>query len=295
MRYDTRRNRTTDTYDQVPVTDKFVYIPLLETLKFIFKNREIYNHILQPCEKTGFYKDFCDGSYFKNHPLFSEKPNSLQIQIFYGDFEVANPLGSKHGIHKIGSIYFILRNLSPKVNSALMNIHLLTLFHTEDVKKYGFNAILEPLIKDLKVLKCTGVEIPFSNGPVCGTIAQVTVDNLGLHSLLGYVESFSSNYFCHFCLVDKQTSQSVFSDDDPSITLRNKTLHAQHCNDLKADPTLQSTFGVKQTCLLNDLQYFHVSDNYAVDIMHGRSGAIRAEIAFFLPLRQQHHIQDRYL
>ncbi|XP_030252888.1 uncharacterized protein LOC115569102 isoform X1 [Sparus aurata] len=157
VRYDTRRNRTTGTYDQVPVTDKFVYIPLLETLKFMFNNREILNHILQPCEKTGFYKDFCDGSYFKGHSLFSKKTKSLQIQIFYDDFEVANPLGSKHGIHKIGSIYFILRNLSPKINSALMNIHLLALFHTEDVKKYGFNVILEPLVHDLKVLECTGV------------------------------------------------------------------------------------------------------------------------------------------
>lgn len=63
-----------------------------------------------------------------------------------------------------------------------MNIHLLALFNTEDVKKYGFNAILEPLINDLKILECTGVEVPFSNGPVCGTIAPVTGDNLGLHS-----------------------------------------------------------------------------------------------------------------
>jgi len=29
-----------------------------------------------------------------------------------------------------------------------------------------------------------------------------------------------------------------------------------------------SSFGVKRICLLNDLQYFNVSDNYAVDIMH---------------------------
>lgn len=50
--------------------------------------------------------------------------------------------------------------------------------------------------------------------------------------------------------------------------MRNRALHAQQCNDLMADPTLPSTFGVKRTCLLNDLQYFHVSDNYAVDIMH---------------------------
>lgn len=76
VRYDTRRNRATGTYNQVPVTDKFVYIPLLETLKFIFNNKEICNHISQPCEKTGLYKDFCDGNYFKDHP-FSLKSHTL--------------------------------------------------------------------------------------------------------------------------------------------------------------------------------------------------------------------------
>lgn len=93
-------------------------------------------------------------------------------------------------------------------------------------------------------------------------------NNLGLHTLLGYVESFNVNYFCHFCLIEKQSSHTVFSDDDPRIAFHNKALHAQHGNDLMVDPSLASTFGVKQTCLLNDLRYFHVSDNYAVDIMH---------------------------
>lgn len=149
VRYDTRRNRGSGTYDQVPVTDKFVYVPLLETLKFIFANKEICNHIVEPCEASGVYKDFCDGIC---HPLFSQKRNSLQIQLFYDEFETANHLGSKHGIHKVGSIYFILRNFSPKIYSDLMNIHLISLFHSEDVKKYGFNAILESLVKDLKIL-----------------------------------------------------------------------------------------------------------------------------------------------
>lgn len=58
VRYDTRRNRTTGTYDQVPVTDKFVHIPLLKSLKFIFTNQEICDHIVQPCEETGVFKDF---------------------------------------------------------------------------------------------------------------------------------------------------------------------------------------------------------------------------------------------
>ena len=259
VRYDRRRNRTTGTYDQVPVTDTFVYIPLLETLKFIFTNQEICDHFVQPCEETGVYRDFCDGSHYKDHPLFS-KTNALQIQIFYDDFEVANPLGSKHGIHKIGSIYFVLRNLSPKINSSLMNIHLLALFHTADIKRYGFDAILEPIVRDLKVLETIGIDLPFSDEPVKGSIAQVTGDNLGLHTLFGYLESFNATYYCHYCIVDKETAQTIFSDDDANITLRNRTLHGQHCKD--------TTFGVRTTSLLSDLQYFHVTDNYAVDIMH---------------------------
>ncbi len=220
---------------------------------------------MQPYEETGVYKDFCDGNYFRDHPLFSEEPNSLQIHIFYDDFEMANPLGSKHGIQGWKCILCFTKPIS---KDKLSSYKYSSLFHTEDVKRYGFNAILEPLVHDLKVLECTGIEVPFSEEPVHGTIAQVTGDNLGLNTLLGYLESFSANHFCHFCLVDKQTSQPVFSDDDPRITLCNKALHAQHCNDLMADPTLPSTFGVKRTCLLNDLQYFHVSDNYTVDIMH---------------------------
>ena len=34
-RFDTRRNRTTGTYDPVVVTDTLVYIPVLKTLDFI--------------------------------------------------------------------------------------------------------------------------------------------------------------------------------------------------------------------------------------------------------------------
>ena len=41
VRYDTRRNETTGMYSQVPVNDTFMYVPILETLKCIFRNPEI--------------------------------------------------------------------------------------------------------------------------------------------------------------------------------------------------------------------------------------------------------------
>ena len=222
VRYDTRRNRATGTYEQVPVTDKCVYIPLLETLKFIFINKEIFDHILQLCEKTGVYKDFCDGNYFKDHPHQTLSKYRYSTTILKWQTHLDPSMASiRLEVYTFILFTKVLRNLSPKINSALMNIHLLACFHTVAVKKYGFNTILEPLVHDLKVLECTGVEVPFADEPVCGTIAQVTGDNLGLHRLLGYVESFNANYFCHFCLVDKQTSQTVFSDDDPRIMFRN--------------------------------------------------------------------------
>lgn len=161
-RFDTRRNKQTGTYDQVQVKDTFVYIPILETIQFMCRNADICTLLGEPCiSKTDRYEDFSDGSYFKTHPLFS-KQTSLQIQVYYDDFETANALGSKRGVHKIGALYFVLRNLPPKFNSAVMNIHLVALFHTEDVKKYGFDPILQPLINDIKTLESRGLNSPFS-------------------------------------------------------------------------------------------------------------------------------------
>ena len=155
-----------------------------------------------------------------------------------------------------------------KLNSVLMNIHLVALFHSEDLKKYGFDPILQPLVHDLKVLETQGIQVPFSDTPLKGSVIQVTGDNLAIHGLFGMVESFSATYCFRFCLTDKTRLQSVFSEDDPDLILRTKELYSEHCNAMAQNPTLVHSFGVKRTCPLNALQYFHSSDNYSVDIMH---------------------------
>lgn len=268
VRFDTRRDRTSGIYRQVPVNDKVMYVPIMGSLSSMFRNREVCEAFQRAkSHQEGFYTDVNDGSYFRNHTLFSQE-DALQIQLYYDDFETANPLGSKKGVNKLGCIYFILRNLPPKLNSVLMNIHLVSLFHSEDLKKYGFDSILKPLVDDLKVLETEGMQVPFSDRPLKGTVFQVTGDNLALHGLFGFVESFSANYCCRFCLTDKTELQSVFSEDHPSLTLHCKDLHSTHCDVLHQNPALASVFGVKKTCLLNSLQLFHTSENYAVDIMH---------------------------
>ena len=47
-------------------------------------------------------EDFCDGSLYKAHPLFSHEPASLQIMLYYDDVELCNPLGSRAKVHKLG-------------------------------------------------------------------------------------------------------------------------------------------------------------------------------------------------
>lgn len=61
VRYDTRRNNKTGNYEQVPVNNKFIYIPILKTLQFIFRNEKICE-MMQTCTQSDIYEDFCDGS-----------------------------------------------------------------------------------------------------------------------------------------------------------------------------------------------------------------------------------------
>nr|XP_055035659.1 uncharacterized protein LOC129423418 isoform X1 [Misgurnus anguillicaudatus] len=254
-------------YEQIPVNETFIYIPLLKTLEFIFRNDEIC-HLMQEKQQSDMYQDFCDGQYYKKHPLYSSHNNALQIQIYYDDFETANPLGSKQGIHKLGCLYFVLRNLPPRVNSSLMNIHLISLFHSQDARKYGMDKILGPLVEDVKIFEHTGMKASFSEQPIFGTIAQITGDNLGLNTILGYVESFSAKHYCRLCLTDKVLAQTVFSVDDPRVILRNRTLNEEHYKYLADNPNENSYFGIKRNTVLNTLTYFNVSDNFVLDIMH---------------------------
>jgi len=292
VRFDCRKNKTTGTYDQVTITDTFSYVPILETLQSILKNPNT-GDIFQSehNSKDGVYYDLADGLYMKGHPLFSKEKNALQIQLFYDDFESCNPLGSKKGIHKLGGVYFTLRNFPPKFNSMLVNIHLVALFHTQDLKTYGFSSILEPIVRDLKVLETEGIEVP-SHGHVHGSIVQVTGDNLGIHCLFGFVESFSARYCCRFCITEKGDFQTVFSEDDPRVILRTKHMHSQHCESMQSNPTTPHVYGVKNVCLLNSLQYFNTTDNFSVDIMHD---ILEGVAQFELKLLLQYYVQTKLM
>lgn len=52
--------------------------------------------------RDGVYRDYCDGDFIRNHPLFKHNEEMLQLVFYFDEVEVANPLGSKRGKHKLG-------------------------------------------------------------------------------------------------------------------------------------------------------------------------------------------------
>ncbi len=53
-----RKDKTTGLYSQVPVNDKFIYVPILGTLESMFTNSEL-SHFFQQVKshQDGIYKD----------------------------------------------------------------------------------------------------------------------------------------------------------------------------------------------------------------------------------------------
>lgn len=91
-----------------------------------------------PGKKLG---DYCDGRLYHTTKLFQEDPCALQIQLYYDEVEVCNPIGSKVKKHKlgiklskvksmltvdttycVGLVYYSLGNIDPKYRSSLKSI-----------------------------------------------------------------------------------------------------------------------------------------------------------------------------
>lgn len=53
-------------------------------------------------------RDFCDGEMFASlHPLFSINKKAVQLLMYYDDFEVANALGAKATVQKLGIVFYL--------------------------------------------------------------------------------------------------------------------------------------------------------------------------------------------
>ncbi|XP_056450915.1 uncharacterized protein LOC130386152 isoform X1 [Gadus chalcogrammus] len=261
------------------------YVPILQSLSQILSLSDIQEKAFNSSYTSheGRYESFHDGTHFKENPFLATENITLPLLLYIDDFEVCNPLGTSRKKHKITAVYWVLANIPPQFRATLKSIYLAVLCKATDVKKYGYEAVLEPLLKDLVQLEEEGLFIPALGKKIKGTIVSVVADNLGAHSIGGFVESFSGSHVCRFCL----GALSEFQKKEVragSFRARTRQEHSLHVQTASENPTLTHCFGVKRQCpLTNKLQHFHVLSGYPPDLLHDLfEGIVPRELALCL-------------
>lgn len=255
--------------------DTFQYVPLLANLKKLLCDESVLEEMERfpnRIHHDGTIEDFCDGSIFREHPIFSTDPNALQIIAYYDEVEMCNPLGSHVKKHKLGIVFYTLGNIHPKYRSCLRAINLALVATVPVIERHGINNILRPFVSDLNDLATQGVTV-FRKG--CeqifkGALLAFLADNLASNFLGGFKLSFTFAFrSCRTCLVTTaKLSESFFSE---SSLLRTKDSYVKHCSLLHGPLSdhYSKTYGINnRSCLLDVLHFSMLGGGLPHDAMH---------------------------
>ncbi|CAD6215471.1 GSCOCG00011211001-RA-CDS, partial [Cotesia congregata] len=184
----------------------------------------------------------------------------IPYYIYYDEFGVGDPFTPAATLHKMGGLYYSIASLPPKYASTVDNVLLAQLTYYSDYKEFKNAKCFCRLISELKHLATKGIEIKFNNKvvPIYFVLFGVLGDNLAANSLLGFSQSFSSNYFCRFCRASKEDTKILCVENEQLI--RNK-------NNYDEDVKSQS-YGIKEECVFNSIPHFNNTLNLTCDILH---------------------------
>lgn len=186
----------------------------------------------------------------------------LPLFLYFDDFEPLNALGSHAGAYKIGASYLGLPFLPEELVSKLEFIFPISLFFSNDRTALGSGNVFLPVINLLNDLSTNGIKVNSSSYNTIKFIPLLILgDNLGSNDILGFTKCFVSNYFCRFCKTIRIVTQSQLYEDP--LTLRNETNYLEdlYLNNL-------TLTGIHVRCIFHQLKHFHVTRNFAIDIMH---------------------------
>ena len=256
------------------------FIPPRAVLKKFFELpgclKDTLNYMDSPKLESDTISNFIQGDLWRcKIERFGNNETRLPLWFFFDDFECDSDIGS-HSC-KIGGVYYTIPCIPPECRAKLENIFVALLFESEDRVEFKNEEVLKPLLAELSFLQKTGIEVD-----VCGekkrlffVFSIMLGDNLGLHQLLDFAGSFSANFFCRFCSVEKSVARKMVELD--LSLLRN----VDNYNSDVAKNDLSKT-GLTKDCVFNQIESYHVTSNYAVDPMHDISEGILKYVLVFL-------------
>ncbi|XP_055855910.1 uncharacterized protein LOC129919101 isoform X1 [Episyrphus balteatus] len=240
---------------------------ILMDLKFEFRkifekpeNQEVLTTFLDEHSKPSNIRNFINGELWKQKKAMYENKKLVPYYLFTDDFEVNNPLGAHSGVHKLTGIYFSIPIFENYFK--VSDIYLAGLIKAHDIKTYGNDLTIYNLVQEIISLEIEGIDL-ILNGQkttICLVMGLILGDNLGLNQILEFSKSFSSNYYCRFCIAPIASTKVMCKEDSTLI-------RTEENYDENLSKDFSST-GVYKNSILNKIPSFHVVTNFSVDLMH---------------------------
>lgn len=189
--------------------------------------------------------------------------------IYYDDIQVVNPVGNKTKRNHLGAFYFSL-GTSP-FRSRKRHIFLLALLRTSYLKEHKA-IVRRTIVDDCKTLENKGISVQRGGETVSvkGSVALFIGDNLAVHTIGGFLESFShAQRVSLYCLCSSDDIQDRFTVKE--CTLRTSEEYDAQIRDLERSgfhQPLCNSVGIKSECPFNALSSFHIVHNAPPDIAH---------------------------
>ena len=215
-------------------------------------------------EHSGLYRDVRDGS------VHDCSEDMLHLILYFDEFVISNPIGNKTRKYSIGAVYYAIANV--RCRSSKHDVFLGALFHAVDLKKYGWETVLSPMLNELSILETVGVTYRKQNATrtVKCVLAMIVGDNKGSHQIGGYFTSFfNTSRICRSCHATTPDIKEKF--EESQFELRTRAQYDSEIRHLELesfDEKIQQMFGIRQRCVFNQLDSFHCIDGLPFDATH---------------------------
>lgn len=251
--------------------DEMMFIPITKIIQKFAANDSFHGLLKYHDLREGIFASVEDGSRYKNDTWWKFNDESFHIKLYSDEVDMCDGLGSKSsGQQKLLMIYCSLTDLDPIHQSQLLFQFLVGIARSEDLKRYGMNKILRPIVNDIKLLE-EGIEGP-NDTIIKGGLFVTIGDNVAQNCHCGLKQSFGrTQHSCRFCLADLSEIRTL--TEEKSHLIRNPEDHDRQVLEIEnaegvEKEQLSTAYGINIRSILNELNGFHVSEGSPPDIVH---------------------------
>ncbi len=266
------------------------YVPFKESIQALLQLPEVLRAVqTSHYSQNDMMHDICDGTFIREHTVFQQNVNALQIILNHDDMEIVNPLGTHVKKHKLSMFYYSLANIPPQFRSKLSSIQLVAIAKSRDIRKFGVKTLLQDFLNTLNDMQQKGIEIEIngSKQTVYGALVMVPCDTLAAQWLGGFKEGVAFAVKpCRTCEVTKVDLKRKFSHVECE-----ERQFGEHSERTAALKTLSKAsmeywskmWGIKEASALSNIKDFPLSQCLVHDPMHVLTeGIVPYEMALML-------------